>query len=103
MSNICKNTTSIVDGVHIQGDQEIRAVICLGSGNTITDMINSRDTVIPDGVQLYCGSEVGYIPHGLAGNANDLVIYAADGLLISGLSVSYFDPVAGVATNATVS
>ena len=94
MPTLCKTTSINVDGSHIQGDHEIRAVICLGSGNNLTDMICSNATVIPDGIKLYTGSDVGYIPHGLAGSANDLIIYAEDGLLLSGLSVSYFDPVA---------
>ena len=78
------------------GSHEIKATITLGSGNTIKAMLSSADTQIPEGIQLYSGDDINYIPHSLHGTANDLVIYVADGLLLSGLAVSYFDPVSAV-------
>jgi hypothetical protein len=92
----CNPLYSTVDGTAIGGTQEIKAVITLGSGNNLTAMLSSPDTQIPDNFQLYSGADVNYIPHGLAGSANDLVIYASEGLLISGLAVTYYDPVADV-------
>lgn len=92
MANVCKANYNTVDGTAVSTEQEIRAVISLGAGNTIHDIIRSDDTIVPDGIKLYAGTDVGYIPHGLVGNPSDLIIYAADGLLLSGLSVSYFDP-----------
>ena len=79
-----------------EGSHEIKATITLGSGNNIKAMLNSKDTQIPDGIQLYSGDDINYIPHSLHGTANDLVIYVEDGLLLSGLVVSYFDPVSAV-------
>ncbi len=89
----CSQNYNTIEGTAVSGTQEVKAVITLGSGNNITSMINNPDTQIPDNFQVYSGADVNYIPHGLSGSSNDLVIYAADGLLLSGLSVSYFDPV----------
>ena len=90
----CSQTYNTVDGTAVSGSQEIKAVLTLGAGNNITAMLRNPDTQIPDNFQLYSGADVNYIPQGLSGSASDLVIHAEDGLLLSGLSVSYFDPVA---------
>lgn len=87
----CSNAYNTFDGNPIPSGAEVKAVITLGEGNNIAEMLNSPDTQVPEGITLYSGADVNYIPHGLVGSSRDLVIHVEEGILFSGISVRYYD------------
>lgn len=87
----CNNQAAYVNGTPMSFTDNPNAVLTLGKGNTLSEMLRSKDTVLPDGICLFTGAESDKIPHSMVGSRNDLVIYAANGLVLTALSVRYYD------------
>lgn len=80
--DVCPN-----DGTTVTVDD---FVITLGSGRTLTSMINNKHTQIPDGIDLYVGSDF-CVPANLRASDRDLAIHGEDLSKILDVSVNYFD------------
>ena len=80
--DVCPN-----DGVSVTVDD---FVITLGSGRTLTHMINNKHTHIPEGIELYVGSDFN-VPANLRAGDRDLAIHGEDLSKILDVSVNYYD------------
>ena len=80
--DVCPN-----DGVAIKADD---FVIKLGSGRTLTHMISSKHTQLPEDIELFVGSDV-CVPANLRGRDRDLAIHGDDLSTLLDISVNYYD------------
>ena len=80
--DVCPN-----DGVTVKADD---FVIRLGSGRTLTHILESKHTQLPDGIELFVGSDV-CVPANLRGRDRDLAIHGEDLSKLLDISVNYYD------------
>ena len=65
-------------------------VLKLGSGRTLTHMLESKHTKLPDGIELFVGSDV-CVPANLRASDRDLAIHGEDLSKLLDISVNYYD------------